>query len=221
ERKSVADENTITGSAGTELHRVARSRPSARMHIPLAASGLGLLLQGGVGVACLTGIPLERLLTEELDLDPELRAKLDVYLLDGKPVDDPQKALVRDGSRLGLAAGLPGIAGLAMRSGSALAGLRPDITHRAGEYKDEPIRPGQIELVLFSLALPLLAPLVLARGALVTVRQLLPYLRPALLDSCFINEQGMTLDESRKLLAAMGQHDVILLTASMETRSSR
>ena len=37
-----------------------------RVHVPEAASGLGLLLQSGVGVDCLTGINLERLLVEEL-----------------------------------------------------------------------------------------------------------------------------------------------------------
>ena len=187
-----------------------------RVHIPEAASGLGLLLQSGVGVDCLTGISLERLLVEELQLGKELRNKLNVFLLDGKPVDEPGKAVVGDGCRLALAAGVPGVVGMAMRSGSPVAGLRPSITHRAGENeKKAGAAPGRIELALFSLALPFLAPHMLRRGILVNARKLEPYLRPTLMQSCIINNQTASVEESRHLLAALAPEDLVLVTAAL------
>ncbi len=203
-------------TSAASLVRAGDSGPVARLHVPEAAPGLGLLFQSGVRVDCVTGIPLERLLSDELELDRELRDKLDVYLLDGRPVDAPAEAIVRDGSRLALAAGLPGIAGLAMRSGSAVAALRPGITHFAAQNaKEAQPQPGSIELVLFSLALPLLAPHVLRRGILVSVGKLLPYMRPALLSTCILNNRTMNLKDAGTLLLTLPPRDLVFLTASM------
>jgi len=185
-----------------------------RVHVPEAASGLGLLLQSGVGVDCLTGISLERLLVEELQLGKELRNKLNVFLLDGKPVDEPEKAVIDNGCRLALAAGVPGVVGMAMRSGSPVAAMRPSITHHAGENeKKAEAAPGRIELALFSLALPFLAPHMLRRGILVTARKLEPYLRPTLMQSCIINNMTKTVEQSRHLLAALAPENLVLMTA--------
>ena len=99
------------------------------LHIPDAGSGWELIMQSGVAVACMVGVSLKRLLEEEFALPADLLARIDVLLLDGKPVDTPAETIVRNGVRLAMAAGLPGIAGLSMRSGSAVRGLRPGITH--------------------------------------------------------------------------------------------
>ncbi len=117
----------------------------------------------GVTVPCRVGIPLRRILLEDFGLAPETADKaVDVYFLDGRPVDDLDTALPADGSRLALAAGLPGVAGIAMKRGSAVKGLRPGITH-AGTTASEP-GAGSLTLALFSLALPMLAGHFLARG---------------------------------------------------------
>ena len=131
--------------------------PFATLHIPLADRGWGLVMQSGVGIARTVGIPLHAFLREECGLSSELITRIDVALLDGQPVDDPKTAVVRHGARLALAAGLPGIAGLAMKSGSAVRGLRPGITFKQDHAPNPVTGQGEVELALFSLALPMLA----------------------------------------------------------------
>jgi hypothetical protein len=149
-----------------------------------AGTGWNLLMQAGPLIGCLTGIPLSRLLREELSLPPEALSSIDVLLLDGMPVDQPDSALVRDGARLALAAGLPGVAGLAMKSNSAVRGLRPGITFMADEQTPTGPGAGYIELALFSLAIPLLARHILAKGPLLAAGRLLRYLRADLRGEC-------------------------------------
>lgn len=205
--------NERNGGMGNSFSTVG---PALRLHIPAAASGLGLLLQSGVGIDCLTGISIEHLLTEELQLETALRNKIDVYLLNGMPVDEPRTAIVDHGCRLALAAALPGIAGAAMRSNSSVAGLRPGITHCLGE-KDNTAAPapGRIELALFSMALPLLAPHMLARGVLISVEKLLPFLRETLMTAGVMDGQPMNLEACRNALAARPPKDMALLSACL------
>jgi len=145
--------------------------------MPEASPTWGLILQSGVRVACTVGIPLHLLLRQELELTEDQLRPVDALILDGMPVDDPEKTIVPDGARLALAAGLPGIAGLAMKKGSAVRGLRSGITHASGG--EAAPCPGTICLSLYSLVLPLLAGHFLHRGVIAQAAQILRYVRLA------------------------------------------
>lgn len=182
------------------------------LHIDKAGSGWGLLLQSGARVACTTGIALSVLLRDELALPPDKLKRIDVLMLDGKPVDDPENTVVPDGSRLALAAGLPGIAGLAMKSNSALRGLRPGITHRQEEAAPSP-GPGHLEIALFSLALPLLAMHLLLPGLFIPAGRLARHMRPALGGDCFLDGRPVAVEEARRALLALPDGELVRFSA--------
>lgn len=185
-----------------------------RVHVPCAAEGLGLVMQAGVTMACTTGIPFLQLLREELAIPAAGLSRIDVFLLNGKPVDTPENTPVWSGSRIALAAGLPGIAGLAMKSGSAVRALRPGITHGDSDTSAAPLPgPGVIEIALFSLALPLLAPHFLQRGVLLVKEKLLPHVRPALANEWLLNERALDCASFIKELASLPDGTPLLLTA--------
>ncbi|GFM35805.1 hypothetical protein [Desulfovibrio psychrotolerans] len=75
--------------------------------------------------------------------------RIKTVFIDGMPVDNIDTAVVHDGARMGLAAALPGAAGIAMRRNSPYAALRGDITR--GAEAEEEIVPGHITLLLFNL----------------------------------------------------------------------
>lgn len=194
--------------------RAAENPASHSMYVPKGGNGWTLLMQHGVRVDCATGLPLADLL-RELELSEEQISRVDVLLLNGKPVDSPRTAIVPSGARLALAAGLPGIAGLAMKSNSAVRGLRPGITHleqNAGSAPPVP-GPGHIELALFSLALPLLAAHFLQRGVTLVCADLLRFLRPALADPCLFDGEPLSLQQVRQRLAGLAPDALIFFSA--------
>jgi hypothetical protein len=197
----------------------AETEGAARHSLEVSGAGRGwdLLMQAGPLLDCLTGIALSRLLREELALPPENLARIDVLLLDGMPVDQPDSALVRDGARLALAAGLPGVAGLAMKSNSAVRGLRPGITFMAGEQAEAKPGAGRVELALFSLAIPLLARHVLAKGPLLPAGKLLRYLRPELRGECRFDGSPTDIPALQATLRAVSPDCLVRVTAIAET----
>lgn len=150
---------------------------AARLHLKAPAPSLTLILQSGVLLPCRTGISLHTLFARELAVPADVLERITVFFLDGKPVDNLETAFAHEGCRIALAAGLPGAAGLAMRLGSPLAGLRPGITHLDKNH-DAVKEHSYITLALFSLSLPLLAPHFLAQGVYVTPAQLAQYVSP-------------------------------------------
>ena len=188
-----------------------------RMHVENASQGFSLLLQSGVEISCTVNLPLMQLLQQEFKLSQGQIDALDVFLLDGKPVDSPKETIVPDGSRLALAAGLPGIAGLAMKSNSAVKGLRPGITHGVLDATGTPSSPahGSMELVLYSLALKNLAGHFLASGFTLKTAKALEALETGLQGDFTIN--GQTLDRAGALrfLASLPAESSIYLTASI------
>jgi hypothetical protein len=184
------------------------------MTVESAAQGWGLVMQSGVRVPCVVGIPLKKLLREEFGLAPEQIGRIDVMLLDGKPVDAPEAAIVPHGARLALAAGLPGIAGLAMKSNSAVRGLRPGITFREGGAEAPASRGhGEVELALFSLALSMLAGHFLARGVIVRTGQLARYAGRYGDEPCLLCGQKRSVAEALEELARPPEDTPVLLVA--------
>jgi aldehyde:ferredoxin oxidoreductase len=117
---------------------------------------------------------LANLLKDDFGLNSEQIASLEALILDGSTVDDLEVAVVRDNSRLALAGGLPGVAGLALKKDSAIKALRNSITLKAEEIPAQS-RPGRINLSLYSLVLRSLGALFLNRGFWVTQKQLARY----------------------------------------------
>lgn len=139
-------------------------------------------MQSGVGLACTVGLPVDTFLRDELGVSDDTIAKIDAVLLDGQPVDDIAQATVSDGARLALAAGLPGIAGLAMKRGSAVRALRGGISH-IPTVGGEP-GPGRVTLLLYSLALSMLGSFFLGRGVEASIGQIRRYAQFAPDDIC-------------------------------------
>lgn len=180
------------------------------LHIPEANPAWGLILQSGATVACTVGIPLAELLRGELGLDEKQLRPVDALLLDGMPVDEPETAVVPDRARVALAAGLPGIAGLAMKSGSAVRALRSGIT-RTGRETPDP-RSGAILLSLYSLVLPLLAGHFLQRGVIVEAAQILRYARFAPDDRCLLGETTLLARDLPQEFALIPRNAHVRLT---------
>jgi len=125
------------------------------------------LLQKGFMVKARVGVSVQTFLGDHFGLSPEyLRDRVKTIFLDGKSVDDLDKTLIPDGSRLALSAALPGLAGAVLRRGSPFAGLRSRVVE--GE-KDLPGKPeeGFVYLKLFNLLLPELGPVFLRKGILI------------------------------------------------------
>ncbi len=126
------------------------------------------LLQKGFVVKARVGVSVQAFLGDQFGLSPEyLRDRVKTIFLDGKTLDDLDKTLILDGSRLALSAALPGLAGAVLRRGSPFAGLRSRVAE--GE-KDLPGMPEQgfVHLKLFNLLLPELGPLFLLKGILIS-----------------------------------------------------
>lgn len=122
------------------------------------------LMQKGFGLGVPVGRPVRELLREAFDLTDEyIETRIQTVFLDGKPVDDIDTALVRDGSTLGLAPAMPGLMGAMLRRGGFYASMRNGITHRDGAAPRR-VGEGRITMKLFGMALRELGPKLLERG---------------------------------------------------------
>jgi hypothetical protein len=126
------------------------------------------ILQKGFRVKARVGVSVQTFLADHLGLSPEyVRDRVKTIFLDGKSVDDFDRTLIRDGSRLALSAALPGLAGAVLRRGSPFAGLRSRVEERKQGPSNEP-EEGFVYLKLFNLLLPEVGPLLLQKGILIS-----------------------------------------------------
>ncbi len=126
------------------------------------------LLQKGFTVKARIGVSVQTFLKDHFGLSPEyLRDRVKTIFLDGKTVDDLDKTLILDGSRLALSAALPGLAGAVLRRGSPYAGLRSRVTEK-GRNMSGKEEEGFVFLKLFNLLLPELGPVFLRKGILIS-----------------------------------------------------
>jgi hypothetical protein len=122
------------------------------------------LLQKGFALGVLAGRPIRVFLRDGLGLSDEyIETRIQTVFLDGKPVDDLDTALLRDGATLALAPAMPGLMGAMLRRGGYYAPMRSGITHR-GDAAPHGIVEGSITVKLFGMALRELGPQLLARG---------------------------------------------------------
>ena len=123
------------------------------------------------------GSNIKSLLCRQFGLSPEyLEKRIQTIFLDGKPVDDVDSAIVKQGSTLALSAAMPGLVGATLRRGGYYAQMRSQISYRE-ETGSEAIHEGMIFLKLFNLLLKELGPSFLKRGILIKGKHLSDFLK--------------------------------------------
>jgi hypothetical protein len=134
------------------------------------------ILQGGFMVKCRVGISIKTLLCEELGLIPAyVTGRISTIFLDGKPVDDIESAIIKDGSSLALSAAMPGLVGATMRREGVYSSLRSSITYEE-KHSNYLSKEGLISLKLYNLLIDELGPLLLKRGIFVKSTELSAFL---------------------------------------------
>ena len=122
------------------------------------------LLQKGFRLKVQAGCTVKSLLCEQLGLDPEyIERRIKTLFLNGKPVDDMNSAIIRDGSTLALSGAMPGLVGAVLRSGGFFASLRSTISHREETEVERP-QEGTVSLKLFNILLKEMGPAFLEKG---------------------------------------------------------
>lgn len=126
-------------------------------------AGLYLFLQNGFFVKAEVGCTMEDFFLNQLNLSPEyVQTRIQGIFLDGKPADHIDTAIIRDGTRLTLSGTMPGLAGMALKSGP-LAVFRHGITHReTGDYTYS--GDGYVQLKLLNLLMKDMGPELLRKG---------------------------------------------------------
>jgi hypothetical protein len=130
------------------------------------------LLQTGFSIRTPVGVSLSALLLNAFGLEAEYVAdRIKTIFLDGRPVDDLERTIVRDGSTVSLSAAMPGLVGATMRRGGILAPLRSNISHRE-TGSPAPAGEGTVLVKLFNLVMADLGGRFLTRGVVVPAPQL-------------------------------------------------
>lgn len=122
------------------------------------------ILQKGVMVPATVGCTLKSLLCDQFAIPADyVTDRITTIFMDNHPVDDLERTIVQDGSRVTLSAAMPGLVGATMRRGGFYAALRQGISHIV-ESGIAAGGCGAVRIKLFNLLLAELGPLVLARG---------------------------------------------------------
>ena len=122
------------------------------------------VFQKGFLIRIKTGCSLHTLMCENWGWSPGyVMDRISTVFLDGKPVDDLETTVARNGCALALSSAMPGLVGAVMRKGGFFASLRSSITHResneAGAVED-----GIITVKLFNNLMDELGPYFLNLG---------------------------------------------------------
>ena len=138
-------------------------------------ASLFLLLQNGFFIKASVGCTIKDFFIKQLGLSPDyVQARIQGIFLDGKPADDIETAIIRDGARLTLSCAMPGLVGIALRRGP-LAVFRHSITHReTGDYSYT--GEGIIQLKLLNLLMKEMGPELLRKGIYINSSELTGYL---------------------------------------------
>ncbi|MBW1923075.1 MAG: hypothetical protein JRF59_08350 [Deltaproteobacteria bacterium] len=109
-------------------------------------------------------LTLRSFLKESLGMqDDYIEGRIQTLLLDGRPVDDVDRARVRRGATLALSAAMPGLLGAVLRKAGYYRKMRDSISHRETEEKDASAG-GDVLVKLFNLVAREKGPALLERG---------------------------------------------------------
>lgn len=153
---------------------------------------LFLLLQNGFFIEAFVGCTIKDFFLKQLGLSPDYaEVRIQGIFLDGKPADDIDTAVIRDGARLTVSGTMPGLVGIALRRGP-LAVFRHSITHReTGDYDYK--GKGVIKLKLLNLLMKEMGPGLLRKGIYMDASELTDYLGK--LPADFWQECTITMDD--------------------------
>ena len=163
---------------------------------------LSFLFQRGILVPVTPGTGMAEFLLCSLEIPDEyFQERIQTIFLNGKPVDDPARAVVGPGSAVALSASLPGLAGATMRKGGKYACFRSSISHRESAGGAETGAGGFATLKLFNLLIGELGLLLLSRGVVVPASTLLDLLQSVDLAGRCMWSEGEDVAVSQELLA--------------------
>ena len=132
------------------------------------------LFQSGVLLKVQVGASIKNLLCEQLSLDKTyVDKRMSTIFLNGQPVDDISKAMIKNNDTLALSSAMPGLIGATLRRGSHLAPLRDTITFKEYRNNDSIQAYGLIRLKLFNLILQEAGPFLLQRGVVTSFEDLI------------------------------------------------
>jgi len=131
---------------------------------PHALGAVLQLLSHGAFVKVRVPATIRGLLCGQLGVsDKYLDTRINTLFLNGKAVDDVDRAMVRDGATLALSASMPGFVGAAFRRGGYYASMRDNVSYvEAGPSEDT--KEGLVTLKLFNMTCPELGPQLLVSG---------------------------------------------------------
>jgi len=125
-----------------------------RIDIVLQFSGFSFfsrLLHTGVGVKIRGCSSIKNFLCGQLGIDVSyFEERIQTIFLDAMPVDEPDTAVVKAGSVLGLSAAMPGIAGALLRKKGRYAPMRKPISYNKAKQIDSE-EEGTVVLKVFNL----------------------------------------------------------------------
>lgn len=125
------------------------------------------LLQKGVVLTARTGCSVRQLVCDQLGIAEDyLDHRVQTLFLDARPVDDVDRAIVRDGACLALSAAMPGLLGATMRKGGRYAAFRKAISADT-ETAAVGTGSGTVTLKLFNMVAREAGEAVLAHGVIV------------------------------------------------------
>jgi hypothetical protein len=122
------------------------------------------LLQKGVKVTGRVGSSVRSFLCDDLGLSPEyVDKRIQTLFLNGKAVDNPDTAHIKEDSTLALSAAMPGLLGATLRKGSYYARMRNEISYQE-KSEGITVHEGFVLLKLFNLLPAEIGPTILERG---------------------------------------------------------
>jgi hypothetical protein len=182
------------------------------------------ILQKGVKVTARVGSTVRSFLCVDLGLSPEyVDKRIQTLFLNGKAIDSPDKALLREDSTLALSAAMPGLLGATLRKGSYYAKMRSEISHQE-QSQGVTVHEGFLLLKLFNLLPAEIGPAVLERGIWIQgeeLNHLLKELPDALLHNCKearVDAQAINL---RDLVEKSSKYGLVLLKVKCTSSTAR
>jgi hypothetical protein len=110
------------------------------------------------------GSSVRSFLCDDLKLSPEyVDKRIQTLFLNGKAVDNPDTAHIKEESTLALSAAMPGLLGATLRKGSYYARMRNEISHQE-QSEMISVHEGFVLLKLFNLLPAEIGPAILERG---------------------------------------------------------
>jgi len=135
------------------------------------------LLQKGVKVTARVGSSVRSFLCDDLGVSPEyVDKRIQTLFLNGKAIDNPDTALLKEDSTLALSAAMPGLLGATLRKGSYYARMRNEISHQE-QSQGITVHEGFVLLKLFNLLPAEIGPAILERGIWLKGEDLNHYLK--------------------------------------------